>query len=115
MLLGTFKTVFNSVFLVPTKTNTLYCKERDTQTDRGGYTQIQRRHLFKHRIRVLLVEPVHADLVWSDPPTPPSWRSSSLILWNTFPLKTLAVTGEQAALELLISVRVKATTGGPSN
>lgn len=39
MLLGTFKTVFNSVFLVPPKTNTLHRKatveRRDRQTDSG--------------------------------------------------------------------------------
>lgn len=39
MLLGTFKTVFNSVFLVPTKTNTLHRKERERDRQKG-YTQI---------------------------------------------------------------------------
>lgn len=70
MLLGTFKTVFNSVFLVPTKTNTLHRKamverqetQRQTeenapiQTDAGG-------HVSKHYIHVLLVGAVHANLV----------------------------------------------------
>lgn len=50
MLLGTFKTVFNSVFLVPTKTNTPYHmakkqrvrrdkrkKERDRDRDREDF------------------------------------------------------------------------------
>lgn len=34
MLLGTFKTVFNSVFLVPTKTNTLHHKATIERQDR---------------------------------------------------------------------------------
>ena len=39
MLLGTFKTVFNSVFLVPTKTNTprhMAKMERDAASERVG-------------------------------------------------------------------------------
>lgn len=72
MLLGTFKTVFNSVFLVPTKTNTLHRKQRErgeeSERQMRGYTQIHGRSVFKHGICVVLVESVHANLVWSDRP-----------------------------------------------
>lgn len=49
MLLGTFKTVFNSVFLVPTKTNTphhMAKMERPKEWERDGGREIERRRDF---------------------------------------------------------------------
>lgn len=123
MLLGTFKTVFNSVFLVPTKTNTLHHKatverqESERQTERSAQRQTDPGNAC---FKILCPWTFNRPSPLQPGLTPP-WmysirlRVDGYLLCGThFHINTgCDQATDKAALELFVSVRVKAAAGGP--